>query len=126
MAAMLDQSLDAMIKETRKTAPKRRGNAAKKVGGKRAPAKNASRGPAPMSIGNGGVKKASAKKAKKRSAGAMAMAVDRVPRQQQQQRSNGAPGSKTQLIVGNLDWKVTDQDIKVSVARRNANGVFIV
>jgi len=55
------------------------------------------------------------------------MAVDRMPRQQQQQRSNGAPGQKTQLIVGNLDWKVTDQDIKVSVARRRiAIGVCIV
>ena len=125
MAAMLDQSLDAMIKETRKTAPKRRANKAK-VGGKRAPgsAMN-SRGPAPMSIG--GVKKASMKKPKKRSMNAVAMAVDRMPRQQQQQRSNGAPGQKTQLIVGNLDWKVTDQDIKVSVARRRiANGVYSV
>lgn len=67
------------------------------------------------------------KKPKKRSINAVAMAVDRMPRQQQQQRSNGAPGQKTQLIVGNLDWKVTDQDIKVSVARRRiANGVCIV
>jgi len=124
MAAMLDQSLDAMIKETRKTQPKRRPMQKKQMGGKKnaqgANARASSAGPAPMSITSGGVRKTTAisKKVARVSANATAMAVDRMPRQNDNRArpSAATPASKTQLIVSNLDWKVTDQDIKVRLS----------
>ena len=109
MAAMnLDQSLDDMIKETRKTAPRRR--AAKSsvrvaVGGKKraSTAKKTARGgssagPAPMAIG--GVKKGKAgnKKRGNRSAAATAMAVDTVHRGGRG-NANAVAGGKTKLMA---------------------------
>ena len=118
MAAMLDQSLDAMIKETRKTTPKRRGAATKKkqIGGKKkTPMKKNGGGPAPMAVG--GVKKANKKKKPARSKGAMSMAVDVAMGGQRQKKKNGSTGptqgGRTKLVVGNLDFKVNDRDIKV-------------
>ena len=129
MAAMnLDQSLDDMIKETRKTAPKRRqakSSAARvAVGGKKraSSAKKIARGgPAPMAIG-GGVAKGN-RNAKKRgggnrSAAATAMAVDGVQRGGRGEHANAVVGGKTKLMVGNLDYKVTDRDMKVRIGRR--------
>jgi hypothetical protein len=115
MAAMLDQSLDAMIKESAKAAPKRR-NAKKtanvKVGGKKnaRSAKKMNAGPTPMTIG--GVKKTKNNKKKTaRSNAATAMAVDGAVRGGRQ--ANAQAGGRTKLVVGNLDFKVNDRDIKV-------------
>ena len=126
MAAMnLDQSLDDMIKETRKTAPKRRQAKSSAVrvavgGKKRASAKKIG-GPAPMAIG-GGVSKgnrAAKKRGGNRSAAATAMAVDGAQRGGRGGgHANAVVGGKTKLMVGNLDYKVTDRDMKVRIGRR--------
>lgn len=136
MAAMnLDQSLDDMIKETRKTAPKRRQAKSSAVrvavgGKKRASAKKtiARNGPAPMAIG-GGVSKGNraAKKRGNRSAAATAMAVDGAQRGGRGGHANAVVGGKTKLMVGNLDYKVTDRDMKVRIGRRRDGfGVMLV
>lgn len=133
MAAMnLDQSLDDMIKETRKTAPKRRQAKSSAVrvavgGKKRASAKKIG-GPAPMAIG-GGVSKGNraAKKRGNRSAAATAMAVDGAQRGGRGGHANAVVGGKTKLMVGNLDYKVTDRDMKVRIGRRRDGfGVMLV
>ena len=123
MAAMLDKSLDAMIKETRKATPKARKANAKKtgnktpIGGKKkiGGLKNRSTGATPMAMDvGGGVKKGGKKRKPMRSNAATAMAIDSARR-----GVNGnariAVGGKTKLMVGNLDFKVNDRDIKVSL-----------
>jgi hypothetical protein len=122
MAAMnLDQSLDDMIKETRKTAPKRRQAKSSAVrvavGGKKRAStakKTARGGPAPMAIGGGVAKgnRNAKKRGGNRSAAATAMAVDGVQRGGRG-HANAVVGGKTKLMVGNLDYKVTDRDMKV-------------
>ena len=118
MAAMLDQSLDAMIKDAAKATPKRR-NAKKsanvKVGGKknaRSAMKKTNAGPTPMAVG--GVKKTKNNEKKPaRSNAATAMAVDGMMRGGGGRQANAQAGGRTKLVVGNLDFKVNDRDIKV-------------
>lgn len=116
---MLDQSLDAMIKETRKATPKRRGAALKKkqIGGKKkTPMKTKANGGGSTPMAVGGVKKANNKKRPARSKGAMTMALDVAMGGQRQKKKNGStagPTQRTKLIVGNLDFNVNDRDIKV-------------
>jgi len=124
MAAMnLDQSLDDMIKETRKTAPKRRQAKSSAmrvaVGGKKRASAKKTGGPAPMAIGGGVAKgnRNAKKRGGNRSAAATAMAVDGVQRGGRG-HANAVVGGKTKLMVGNLDYKVTDRDMKVRIGRR--------